>query len=362
MFVLDSHCDTPSQLLRGRDIGRDNPWGHVDFPKLRRGGLDGAFFALYTQPEKGPDEATRYALQMLAAVYDSVEAHPELAAMAFSPEDGAANQARGRVSVFLGMENGSPIQTSLPLLRMFCRMGVRYVTLCHNRDNDICDCAAVGTRWHGLSPFGREVVAEMNRLGMIVDIAHASDETFWDCIRVSRAPIVSTHSCCRALAGHRRNLTDDMIRALADKGGVIQINFYPLFLSDRYADALPAELDERAETVEAAFRADPADPEKTAAWVRVQEELKTTWRPGVREIVDHIDHAVRVGGIDHVGIGSDFDGINVPPEGVEDVSMMGRVFDEMRRRGYSEEEVGKVAGGNFLRVWKEVINIAGSTD
>ena len=362
MFVLDSHCDTPSQIFRLRDIGLDNyPHAHVDFPKLKAGGVDGSFFALFIPSHMEPDTATRYALELLALVRDSVDANPDKACMATSVSEALEIQSRGLVSVFIGMENGSPIQKSLPLLRQFFRMGVRYVTLCHNGDNAICDAASQGTTWHGLSPFGKEVVREMNRLGMIVDIAHASDETFWDCIECSEAPIVSTHSCCRALAGHRRNLTDDMIRALADKGGVIQINFYPLFLSDSFATLLAESgIDDKADEIETAFRADPADQAKRAAWYAVQDELLALPRPGVETIVDHIDHAVRIGGIEHVGIGSDFDGINVPPKGLENVSMMPAVFNEMRRRGYSEDEISMVAGGNFLRVFNEVANIAAS--
>ena len=351
MQFFDSHVDTPSQLIRLRDPGLDNEYGHVDFPKLRRGGVGGSFFALYTPAEMVPDAATRYALEMLSAVYDSVERYPDLAAMAFSPEDAVRNSREDRVSIFLGMENGAPIQESLPLLRTFFRMGVRYVTLTHNGDNALADSAAEGTHWHGLSPFGMKALAEMNALGMMVDLSHASDETFWDCIRYSQAPVIATHSCCRALCGHRRNLTDDMLKALADKDGYVGINFYPAFLSERFlSDPSDAALFDEGERVEADFIADPSDPVRVRAWNAMQDRLRSLWRPGVREIVDHIDHAVEIAGINHVGIGSDFDGILVPPEGLEDVSMIGKVFDEMRRRGYAESEISKVAGGNLMAV------------
>ena len=355
MILLDSHCDTPSQLLRCRVMEEDNAYGHVDFPKLIRGGVDACFFALYTSNQLSVSESTRLALRMLAATEEVVARNSSVAAMATDPSEIVANKAAGKVSIFLGMENGSPVGTDLNLLRLYYRMGVRYLTLTHNGDNDICDSAAVGKRWNGLSPFGREVVAEMNRLGMIVDIAHCSDKTFWDCIELSKAPIVTTHSCCRALASHRRNLTDDMIRALSEKGGVIQINFYPLFLSDRFAEELKRDgIGDAAEAADTAFRAHPSDPELTRRWHEAQDRLKTLWRPGVKEVVDHIDHAVAVGGIDHVGIGTDFDGIEVPPEGLEDISMLPKVFEEMRRRGYDEASIAKVAGGNFIRVFEEV--------
>ena len=258
MQVFDSHVDTPSQLIRLRNLGIDNRYGHVDFPKLRRGGVGGSFFALYTPAEMSPDAATRYALEMISAVYDAVDANPDYAALAFSPEEAVENAKNGLISVFIGMENGAPIQQSLSMLRTFYRLGVSYVTLTHNGDNAIADSAADGTHWHGLSPFGKEVVAEMNALGMMIDLSHASDETFWDCIRLSEAPVVATHSCCRALCNHRRNLTDEMLQALGEKDGYVGINFYPAFLSERFlSDPADAALFDEGERVEAAFIADP---------------------------------------------------------------------------------------------------------
>ena len=355
MLVFDSHVDTPSQLIRLRNLGIDNRHGHVDFPKLKRGGVGGSFFALYTPAGMAPDAATRYALEMVSAVYDSVDDNPDYAALAFTPDDAEENARKGLISVFMGMENGAPIQQSLSLLRTFYRLGVSYLTLTHNGDNAIADSAAEGTHWHGLSPFGKQVVAEMNGLGMMVDLSHASDETFWDVLRVSQAPVVATHSCCRALCGHRRNLTDEMLKALGESDGYVGVNLYPAFLSDRFlSDPADAVLFDEAERVEAAFIEDPSDETRIRAWERMQDRLETIWRPGVREVVDHIDHAVEFAGIDHVGVGSDFDGILVPPEGLENVSMIGRIFDEMRRRGYSEEDVSKVAGENLLAVMRRV--------
>ena len=355
MQVFDSHVDTPSQLIRLRNLGIDNQHGHVDFPKLRRGGVGGSFFALYTPAEMAPDAATRYALEMISAVYDAVDANPDYAALAFSPDEAAGNGRNGLISVFIGMENGAPIQQSLSLLRTFYRLGVSYVTLTHNGDNAIADSAAQGMRWHGLSPFGKQVVAEMNALGMMIDLSHASDETFWDCIRLSEAPVIATHSCCRALCNHRRNLTDEMLQALREKDGYVGINFYPAFLSERFlSDPADASLFEEGERVEAAFIADPADPVRVRAWEEMQDRLETIWRPGVREIVDHIDHAVSIAGIDHVGIGSDFDGILVPPAGLENVSRIGLVFEEMCHRGYAEKDIDKVAGENLMAVMRRI--------
>ena len=364
MICYDSHVDTPFQLLRLRNIGIDNPYAQVDFPKLRRGGVDGAFFALYTPAEMAPDAATRYALEMLSATYDAVDALPEgEAAVTFNPEEAARNKADGIFSVFLGMENGAPIQGSLSLLRTFFRLGVSYMTLTHNGDNLIADSAAQGKRWGGLSPFGREVVKEMNAMGMMIDLSHSSDATFWDCLKRSEAPIVATHSSCRALCSHRRNLTDEMLQALGESGGYVGINFYPSFLSDDFAStpAQAALLDE-AEAVEAAFIACPSDLERVDAWHRMQDKLRELPRPGVREIVDHIDHAVRICGLDHVGIGSDFDGILLAPEGMDDASSMRLVWEEMRRRGYSESQIEKVAGRNLMDVFRRVISYSELTD
>lgn len=199
----------------------------------------------------------------------------------------------------------------------------------------------------------------MNRLGMIIDLAHASDKTFYDCIKYSKAPVVSTHSCCRALAKHRRNMTDDMIKCIAETGGVIQINFYPLFLSDEFAETLEhSGLDPIADEIEARFIKDPASEANRRDWIEIQQKLAELKRPSYKRIIDHIDHAVSIAGVDHVGIGSDFDGINVTPEGLEDVSKMPVVFEEMRKRGYSESDIEKIAGLNFMRVMRTVESLA----
>lgn len=355
MLVLDSHCDAPSQMMRARDYTVNNPWGHVDFPKLRAGSVDASYFALYCPPDMAPDAATRYTLDMLSHLYDQVDAAEGEVELAFSASEVLENKAKGLLSILISIENGAPIQHSLPMLRMFYRMGVTCMTLAHNADNQICDSCAGQHRWGGLSPFGREVVREMNDLGMIVDIAHCSDDTVRDCLALSRAPIVSTHSCCKALAGHRRNLSDELLKAIADKGGVVQINFCPSFLSDDYDRMMVATgAGDRADAVEAEFIADPENPAKVAAWVEMQKELEAMPRPSYKDVVDHIDHAVRIMGIDHVGVGTDYDGISVAPAGLENVSKLPVLWEEMRRRGYTGSDIEKVAGKNFLRVMEEV--------
>ena len=361
MFVLDSHCDTPSQINRLRDMALDNDHAHVDFPKLKRGGVDGAFFALYVPASLIGDDAYKYAHRLLDCVRHTLNENPDKARIAVDARQAEENKESGLFSVFIGLENGSPIADSLERLKHFYDSGVRYMTLCHSADNQICDsCASKVKKWGGLSPFGREVVAEMNRLGMLIDVSHISDDSFWDVLKYSKAPVAATHSCCRALADHPRNMTDEMIRAMADAGGVIQINFYPLFIDGGFSAVLERSgIMERGEAVERQFIECPSDPERRAAWNAVQDELMALPRPSYKLIADHIDHAVSIAGIDHVGIGSDFDGIEVTPQGLEDISMMPLLFDEMRARGYSEEDIEKLAGGNFLRLLNNVASCSG---
>lgn len=354
MFVLDSHCDTPSQILRLRDLAIDNDHAHVDFPKLRKGGVDGAFFALYVPAsyDGDPEAAFAYARKLLEGVKRTVGRNEDKAAFCVSAGQALENKARGLFSVFLGLENGAPVGNDLERLAWFHQEGIRYVTLCHSGNNQICDsCAPASGRWNGLSPFGREMVKEMNRIGMLVDVSHISDASFHDVLDCSSKPVVATHSCCRALADHPRNMTDSMIRLLADAGGVIQINFYPLFLDSSFKSVLSCSgIAERGERIENEFIADPSNFEKRTAWNRIQDELQALRRPSFRLIADHIDHVVEIAGIEHVGIGSDFDGIEVTPEGMEDISMLPRLFDELRGRGYSDSDLAKIAGENFFRI------------
>lgn len=335
MFVLDSHCDTPSKILCGRDISKDNDFVHVDFPKLRRGEVDAAFFALYIPADLDEETAYDYAGCLYSVVNDTLTANTDIAALAVTEAQAYENKSQGKLSIFIGLENGSPIGRSLERLKEFYDKGVRYMTLCHSKDNEICDsCASEVKRWHGLSPFGRGVVAEMNRLGMLIDVSHISDEAFYDVLECSSRPVVATHSCCRALSDHPRNMTDDMIRALAAKGGVIQINFYPVFLDAGFE-----------KVISASGIVDDGDD------MKLRTRLQALERPSYKLIADHIDHVVSLVGIDHVGIGSDFDGIEVTPDGMDDISTLPLLFDELRRRGYSEDDLEKIASRNFFNAF-----------
>lgn len=362
-LVLDSHCDAPCMLIKGANFSGRVPTGYtpgnfplsqVDFPRMKEGGADASFFAVYTSNSLSPDAATRRALEMVAAIYDSVDRSQGLTALATTPEDAVANKKRGVISIFMGMENGAPIQKSLSLLRLFYRLGIRYMTLTHCGNNEICDsCSASEKRWGGLSPFGRDVVGEMNRIGMMVDVSHISDDSFWDCIKYSAAPVIASHSCCRALADVPRNLSDDMLKAVADNGGVTQVNFYPFFLDDSFTPEGKA-LTDAFDDADYAWRENPASPELQKNLREAAERQAGVRRVSYKRVADHIDHAVEVAGIDSVGIGSDFDGINVAPEGLDDISKLPALTGELVRRGYSEEDIRKILGGNFLRVMKTV--------
>ena len=351
MFLLDSHCDTPSQILRLRDLSVDNTYAHVDFPKLRRGGVDGAFFALYTPASLTSSESYIYASKLLQGVRNVLKFHHDKARLATSRSQAYENKDAGLFSIFLGLENGQALGDSLDRIDEFYEAGVRYITLCHSKNNQICDSCAEGGGWNGLSKFGKDVVRRMNMLHMLVDVSHISDHSFYDVLETSDKPVVATHSCCRSLCNHPRNMTDEMIRNLAQAGGVVQINFYPLFLDNAFKATLAESgIMDYGERIESEFIADPASPTKREAWNKVQDELQALSRPSYKLIADHIDHVVELVGIDYVGIGSDYDGIEVTPEGMEDISKMPLLFEELRSRGYTESDLSKIASDNFFRI------------
>lgn len=354
MIVVDAHCDSPSQMYRLRDFGMDNAFAQVDFPKLRRGGVDCSFFAAYIPPRLEGQAATDYCFALLDEAWRQVEANSDKVAFARCASSIRRNRAAGLNSVLLAIENASAVQNDLGLLREFKRRGVRCITLVHSADNQVADsCSGKGT-WGGLSPFGRELVAEMNRLRIMVDLAHASDATMRDVIAASKVPVAYTHGCCRALASHRRNISDELLRALADNGGIACMSIYPLFLSDEFARVFDASGLEAKCAVEDAFIADPGCAAKREAWEQVQRELQALPRPGVDRVADHIEHAVSVAGIEHVGIGTDYDGIEMTAAGLESVEKFPSLWEELSRRGFSRKEIDLIAGGNMLRVMREV--------
>lgn len=369
IFNIDTHIDTPMNMASdGWDIGeRHDPEqrgrSRVDLPRMREGGLDAAFFAVYVgQRERTPENyqwAKERADEAIQAIYGAAQKYPQQLAIALTPEDALGHQKQGLVSAFLGLENGFPIGTDLANLQKYYERGIRYVTLCHTKNNDICDSSTDEPEHDGLSEFGRKVVREMNRLGIIVDVSHISDKSFYDVLEVSKAPVVASHSCARAIADNPRNLSDDMLIKLAEKGGVMQL----CILSD-YVKKMP-ENPER----EAALKAirekygswndikdeetrDKYRAEWYAVWDKYPRELAT-----VKDAVDHIDHVVNLVGIDFIGIGTDFDGGGGLAD-CRDVSELPNITAELLRRGYSKEDIEKIWGGNFLRVFNEVINVA----
>jgi membrane dipeptidase len=362
-IVIDTHCDTPMVMLeKGIDIGQRSSEGNVDLVRMKEGGLDAAFFAIFVANTLDNQHPSAKALAMIDEVYRQVERYPELAAMAFSPGDIRRFEAEGKRAILLGLENGGPIEGSLRLLRDYYRLGIRYITLTHSDNNDICDSStAEAPRWNGLSEFGKSVVREMNRLGMIVDVSHISDEAFWDVLKTSRAPVIASHSCARALCSAPRNLSDEMIKALAEKGGVVQINFYGGFLdedihqkSEEARKKLRPEIDKLKEQ----FKDSPEE---------YQKALMELWHrdspppPPIDILIDHIDHVVRLVGPDYVGLGSDFDGASSYPQGLQDVTGYPLITYRLLKRGYGEEDIRKILGGNFLRAFDEVIRTAHET-
>jgi membrane dipeptidase len=364
--VVDMHCDTIARYAAGEDLAKDLPKGHIDIPKLERGGVDLQVFACFAPPPANETQKLQSAKGVFAQiekVHELVEKNPDKLALVLTPQD--ANAARNeKTGVLIGIEGGYAIENDLVLLREFYRAGVRLMTLTHWTATDWADASGDPKPVHGgLTEFGKEVVTEMNRLGMIIDVSHAADSTFWDVLKYSKAPVIASHSCCRALAPHFRNLSDEMLKALAEKGGVVGINFWPGFLNETIDKAeselmakvaaehgLPSDLVGFTRLDPAARAAYQADFAKRWA------ELRKTLPPvDVTTVVDHIDHVVKVtGDCDHVGLGSDFDGISLTPRGLENAGLLPNITKELVKRGYKPEDIRKILGGNFLRVFARV--------
>ena len=360
ILSVDTHCDTPMRLYRGGfDLGVRNEKGSIDFPRMKEGRLDAEFFAIFIGQGPRNPEAFEFEHNRTLAAFDSVknnvERYPEMAGIALSPDDAYRLKSEGRLSIFLGIENGYPVGTDLSRISQYYDLGARYITLCHSSNNDICDSSTdkSGPEHNGLSAFGEEVVNEMNRVGMIVDVSHISDESFYDVLRISKAPVIASHSSCRALCESPRNLNDDMLQALKNNGGVIQI----CILSDYLKQPEPnPEFEARVAELREKWRAmgpDMTDAQQEQRWNEFSELKKQYVKLAtVEDAVNHIQHVVDVIGIDYVGIGSDFDG-GGGIEGCTDVSMMKNITKELLRRGYSRDEIAKIWGGNFMRVMGE---------
>jgi len=357
--TVDTHADTPTEFLEHPfDLGALNTRGHFDYPRMKAGGLDAEFFAAYVPAKYANKGAAAYCMKIMETIHEMVDMYPNWVRFATSTSGIRSAVAADRRAILIGIEGGHAIEDSLDLLRAFYRFGARYMTLTHTNTNNWADSSGDDAKHNGLTPFGKQVVLEMNRLGMMVDISHVSDKTFYDAVEVSKAPVIASHSSSRALASAPRNMTDDMLIALARNGGVAMVNFYPVFLSDTVAKASKAR-DEKLKPEIAALKAKyPAEGVEYADAVRKLEAANPLPKVPWTVIVDHIDHMVKVAGIDHVGIGSDFDGIPIVPEGMEDVSKLPAIPQELKRRGYSDGDIHKIMGENFMRVFAEVERVA----
>lgn len=358
-ITVDTHADTPTEWMQHPfDLGVWNKRGHFDYPRMKAGGLDAEFFAAYVPAKYANKGAAAYCMKIMEAIHEMVDGYPAWVRFAGSTADIRAAVRDGRRAILIGIEGGHAIEDSLELLRAFYRFGARYMTLTHTNTNNWADSSTDEAKHNGLTPFGKQVVLEMNRLGMMVDISHVSDKTFYDAVAVSKAPVIASHSSARALDDVPRNMTDDMLLALAKNGGVAEVNFYPVFLSNEVAKA-NRERNEKLKPAIAELKAKYSDegPEYEAA-VKKLMDANPLPKVSYTAIVDHIDHMVKVAGIDHVGIGSDFDGIDETPAGMEDVGHLPAIREELKRRGYSEGDIRKIMGDNFMRVFAEVERVA----
>jgi membrane dipeptidase len=324
---------------------------------MREGRIGAAFLVIWVQVKWPAGDLVPRTLRLIDVVHEQVERNADALALATTADEILRARRENRIAVLLGIEGGHTIANDLRLLRNYHRLGVRYLTLTHSAPTDWADSSGAPPRWDGLTDFGREVVREMNRLGMMVDVSHASDKTFFDVLEVAQAPVIASHSSCRALNDHHRNMTDEMLRAVAKNGGVVNINFYSTFVDPEYRRTQD-RLSKTAEAEITRARAERARRGERLTWpdeLRIyRRHYRPLTRPPLARLADHFEHAVRVAGVDHVGIGSDYDGVESVPQGVDDISMFPNLVRELARRGFTEQDLEKIVGGNMLRVMREV--------
>jgi len=366
-LIIDTHADTPQRFLdENFDLGENTPVadGHIDLGKIKQGNLGAEFFSIWVEPEFKGHYAKR-AMDLIDSVYQQAERHPDKMTMAFTADDIVRAHEQHKFAALMGIEGGHAIENDMRLLRGFYRVGVRYMTLTWSNTNEWADSSGdiqdSNVRHHnGMTDFGKDVVREMNRLGMIVDISHVSDATFYQALLVSQAPVIASHSSSRELTNHPRNMTDDMLRAVAHNGGVVMVNFYSAFIDENYlkASSDPAKVKQREDAVEA-YKKVHAHPDGSPVTYNETAPIEKKWaaqfpRPPLKSLIDHIDHVAKVAGIDHVGLGSDFDGVTSLPEGIDSVADLPKITQALVQRGYTREQINKILGGNFLRVMREV--------
>jgi membrane dipeptidase len=366
-LIIDTHADTPQRFLdENFDIGQNTPIteGHIDLDKIRQGNLGAEFFSIWVEPEfKG--HYSQRAMDLIDSVYQQAARHSDKMTMAFSADDIARAHDQHKFAALMGIEGGHAIENDMRLLRDFYRVGVRYMTLTWSNTNEWADSSGdiqdPNVKHHnGMTDFGRDVVREMNRLGMIVDISHVSDATFYQALLISQAPVIASHSSSRELTNQPRNMTDDMLRAITNNGGVVMVNFYSAFIDENYrkASSDPEKIKQRDAEVEAYKKAHPhadGSPVTYDETAPIEKKWAAQFpRPPLKSLIDHIDHIANVAGIDHVGLGSDFDGVTSLPEGIDSVADLPKITQTLYQRGYTREQILKVLGGNFMRVMHEV--------
>ncbi|MGA9040856.1 MAG: dipeptidase [Terriglobales bacterium] len=370
-IVVDTHADTPQRFLdENFDIGSTDPKdvGHISLDKAKAGNLGAEFFSIWVDPETNQGHFAKHTFDLIDSVYEQAARHPDRMMMAYSVEDIEKAHREKKLAALMGIEGGHSIENDIRLLRDFYRLGVRYMTLSWSNTNEWADSSGDINdpkieHHNGLTDFGQQVVLEMNRLGMMVDISHVADKTFWDTIATTKAPVIASHSSARALTNAPRNMTDDMLRAVAKNGGVVQVNFFSGFDDQRYWDASQAqEKDEKAAVDN--YIAQRKAEGKTVSYVEL-DKVEREWmakipRPPLKSLIDNIDHIAKVAGVDHVGLGSDFDGVSgATPQGMDSAADLPKITQALLDRGYSEQDIHKILGGNLLRVFRDVERISG---
>lgn len=370
-IIVDGHNDiTEIMVDTGYDLGTSSVGKyHTDLARLKQSGMTGQFFSVYVDRKYAANDfigknyvteggSARRALDLIDVIYRMAEKYPADLTMAYSTADIRRAKKQGKVGALLGIEGGHAIENSLSALRDFYRLGVRYMTLTHNNTNEWADACCDTARHNGLSEFGREVVAEMNRLGMFVDVSHVSDKTMSDVLDISKAPVIASHSSARALANHRRNVPDELLKRIAKNGGVVMINFYPAFIDEKVRVAgldRDARLKTQRDALNAQFKDDPT---RLADELRKLNEANPLPATPLSVLIDHIDHIAKVAGVDHVGLGSDFDGVPSLPTDMKDVAQLPNITYELLRRGYKEQDIRKILGENLMRAFAEVERVA----
>ncbi len=369
-IVVDTHADTPQRFLdQGFDIGSTDPndVGHLSIDKARRGNLGAEFFSIWVDPETNQGHFAQHTFDLIDSVYEQAAHHPDRMMMAFSVADIERVHREHKLAALMGIEGGHSIENDMHLLRDYYRLGVRYMTLSWSNTNEWADSSgdindAKVQHHNGLTDFGKQVVLEMNRLGMMVDISHVADKTFWDAIATTKAPVIASHSSARALVNHPRNMTDDMLRAVARNGGVVQVNFFSGFLDEDFRKAMEAQSKDQAAGIQKYVDSLKAQG-KPVNYVEI-DRIEREWmakipRPPFKALIDHIDHIANVAGVDHVGLGSDFDGVSgATPQGMDSAADLPKITQALLDRGYGPEDIKKILGGNLLRVFRQVESVS----